>query len=79
MKNITLFLFLIFEILFIIVGFILCIYRFKYDFITSLNIIGEMSSTKGIIYAIIFIISQNKQLDDHHDNLGEMINRHMTN
>ena len=79
MKNEILFIFLFCEILFISLGFITCILGFHYSFVTSLTILADISSIKGIIYAIIFIISQNKQLDDHHENLGTMISRHLTN
>lgn len=73
MRNLILVLFLIFEISFVIIGFILCFLYFKFNFVESLNIIADMSSIKAIIYAIVFIISQNKHLDAHHDNLGEII------
>ena len=73
LAQLTLIVFLIFEVSFIIVGFVLCTVYFKFDFIVSLNIIADISSIKSIIYAIIFIISQNKNLDAHHNNLGEII------
>ena len=78
MKNKTLFIFLIFEIVFIVSAFSFCILYLHFDFVTTLNTIGAMSSIRGILYAIIFIISQNKQLDVHHENIGEMITQHLT-
>jgi len=69
---------LLFEILFLIVSFSICIKVYFISYLETVNLVGNIFSIQGVLFCIIFLMLQNRQSIELNNHIIE-IRRTVTN
>lgn len=69
---------LLFEILFLIVSFSICIKVYFISYLGTVNLVGNIFSIQGVLFCIIFLMLQNRQSIELNNHIIE-IRRTVTN
>lgn len=70
--NLWLLALLLFEILFLIVSFSICIKVYLISFLETVNLVGNIFSIQGVIFCIIFLMLQNRQSNELNNHIIEI-------